>query len=550
MKRQLPAHPNLAQLKHQAKDLVNSIDSGAEEALSRFREHHPRFSDRTAVSLSDAQLVIAREYGFASWPKLKHHVEGIEALGERVSLLRAEFAAGDAATRQRLLQPAHAKERFQNYDPRAPSLSEADARLLIANQEGYAFWQKYESYLYLDPAVQTVIAAVRAGKLEALREILHADPAAANPKWVPGFQPPKPIPNDSIPLFCVSEAIFRGTNAHGNEYEITRALIASGGNIEIAGDLVLTGAVSFNAVRVVEALLDHGAQVDGVDGDGVPMAYAMHFGFVKIAELLAGCGAKLDLRFAAGLGQFDLVKSWFNPNGSLKPGAGALADPYGFERKARGETAFRCERTPENILSQALYFACTHNRLDVAEFLLSQGADINAIVPGLDFKATVLHRVATLDFGGPAATSKTALGAPAIQFLLDHGASVEVRDQEHHGTPIGWAYHFQRYDVFDLLIDRAGIHDAVTFDRIDRLRVLLDQDRSLANAQDDLGQRPLHCLHGELKHGVEMIDLLVAHGADVNARDSNDVTVLARVMSSGAPDLAGYLRSFGALGNG
>ena len=41
-----------------------------------------------------------------------------------------------------LLQPAHAKERFENYDPDAPSLSDADARLLIANQEGYAYWGK------------------------------------------------------------------------------------------------------------------------------------------------------------------------------------------------------------------------------------------------------------------------------------------------------------------------------------------------------------------------------------------------------------------------
>jgi len=28
-------------------------------------------------SLSDAQLVVAREYGFESWPKLKHHVESV-----------------------------------------------------------------------------------------------------------------------------------------------------------------------------------------------------------------------------------------------------------------------------------------------------------------------------------------------------------------------------------------------------------------------------------------------------------------------------------------
>jgi hypothetical protein len=43
-----------------------------------------------------------------------------------------------------------------------------------------------------------------------------------------------------------------------------------------------------------------------------------------------------------------------------------------------------------------------------------------------------------------------------------------------------------------------------------------------------------------------MIDLLVRHHADVNARDRRGVTVLAKVMASGAADLAERLRSLGA----
>ena len=110
-----------------------------------------------------------------------------------------EFAAGDAATRRRLLQPAHAKERFENYDPEASSLSDADARPLIANQEGYAHWGKYESYLHLNPAVQRVIVAVRSGDIEMLRDTLRADLAAANPRWVAGYHRPTAIPNDFHP---------------------------------------------------------------------------------------------------------------------------------------------------------------------------------------------------------------------------------------------------------------------------------------------------------------------------------------------------------------
>src|SRR5215475_3047365 len=78
----LPSNPSLEHLKYQARDLLNALNQGNTGALARTREFHPRFA-RTSdneirsskLSLADAQLVIAREYGFDSWPKLKHHVE-------------------------------------------------------------------------------------------------------------------------------------------------------------------------------------------------------------------------------------------------------------------------------------------------------------------------------------------------------------------------------------------------------------------------------------------------------------------------------------------
>lgn len=255
-----------------------------------------------------------------------------------------------------MLRTAHSPLRFENYDPDAPSLSEADARLLVANEEGYAFWSKYDSFLHLDPAVEAVISAVRTGDLAKLREILRSDHSAANPQWVPGYTPAKdPIPNNSIPLFCVSEAVFRKTNREGNDDDLARELIAAGAEVDAEGGLPLVGAVSFNAIDVTEALLDGGAAVDGVEGDGVPMAYPIHFGYGPVAELLAARRARVDMRFAAGLGWFHAVKDWFNSDGSLKPGAGALADPYGFELKFRGQSPVRCERTRQNILNQAFY---------------------------------------------------------------------------------------------------------------------------------------------------------------------------------------------------
>ena len=60
----LPARPSLEQLRKQAKDRLETL----------------RASDPSA-SLSDAQLAVARQYGFDSWPKLVHHVEGVQSSG-------------------------------------------------------------------------------------------------------------------------------------------------------------------------------------------------------------------------------------------------------------------------------------------------------------------------------------------------------------------------------------------------------------------------------------------------------------------------------------
>ncbi len=78
----LPSSPNLEHLKHQAKDLLKDHAARDLRAAQRLREFHPRFRGKSddeifpaPLRLSDAQLAIAREYGFPSWTRLKRHIE-------------------------------------------------------------------------------------------------------------------------------------------------------------------------------------------------------------------------------------------------------------------------------------------------------------------------------------------------------------------------------------------------------------------------------------------------------------------------------------------
>jgi hypothetical protein len=69
--------------------------AGDSDAVLRFRVAHPRINPSAApdqARLSDAQLVLAREYGFASWQKLKRHVEGLQTMPGPVAKLAARFA--------------------------------------------------------------------------------------------------------------------------------------------------------------------------------------------------------------------------------------------------------------------------------------------------------------------------------------------------------------------------------------------------------------------------------------------------------------------------
>ena len=76
----LPANPSLEQLRKQAKEFRDGVRTGHAKFVGVVRELHPRLADAPAAgwaafSLTDAQLVVARFYGFASWRRLREHLD-------------------------------------------------------------------------------------------------------------------------------------------------------------------------------------------------------------------------------------------------------------------------------------------------------------------------------------------------------------------------------------------------------------------------------------------------------------------------------------------
>ncbi|MCB1018423.1 MAG: hypothetical protein KDC27_00775, partial [Acidobacteria bacterium] len=76
----LPSRPSLESLRKQAKALLRGFRESAPEALSAVQTHHPK--PERFRSLRDAQLAVAREYGYAGWPELTLAVEAaLDAAG-------------------------------------------------------------------------------------------------------------------------------------------------------------------------------------------------------------------------------------------------------------------------------------------------------------------------------------------------------------------------------------------------------------------------------------------------------------------------------------
>jgi ankyrin repeat protein len=88
------------------------------------------------------------------------------------------------------------------------------------------------------------------------------------------------------------------------------------------------------------------------------------------------------------------------------------------------------------LVSAAFYIAARNGHIEVAEFLLGKGADINCKgyfgAPGLHWAATNGHK-------------------EMVEFLIARGAALHIRDEEYESTPLGWALEGEQTEIAALL---------------------------------------------------------------------------------------------------
>jgi uncharacterized protein len=196
----------------------------------------------------------------------------------------------------------------------------------------------------------------------------------------------------------------------------------------------LTAACGCDNTRAVMILLDLGAKIDG-QGGWSPLDEALYFGHEAVVTLLLQQGAAVNgLRAAAGVGDLEKVIHCFDETGTLTAEAGEIAWPFNW--KAIPPEVRRDRR---QMLGNALVYVASWGRVEVAKYLLNQGAQVNLIPEGFDYSGTPLHYAA---FQGR---------REMVDLLLSRGADPAVRDTKIDKLAEDWAEHSGHGDLAEYL---------------------------------------------------------------------------------------------------
>jgi ankyrin repeat protein len=387
--RVLREHPDLDQLKRQAKELLRAFIAGEENAVAEVNAHY-RDADRAKFGLHDAQLVVARAYGFDSWPRLKAHVDGV-TLKRLVDAVRA----GDLTEVRALLKVrpelAHmSMDNLQVLHHAVLNRSSEMVRILMHHGAN----SREGVYPHRDATTPLTIAAER-GYDEIVAIIREEEQRRRESRsGVAGT----PAPGE---LF---RAISSGDDTRAiTLLEADPALVQTS---SVEGWTPLHAAARALNTRLIASLLDHGADA-GVRGphDLTPLDVAAHFSdadnsgaFAKAASLLLGRGAVLTAAAAVALGDADwlrarhavgmLINSIEPVTGGVlrvaashnKPEMVSLLLDFGFDPDERTRFGGGDEVNVVFTWGMPLWYCAANGKYGIAEVLLKRGADPNASV--------------------------------------------------------------------------------------------------------------------------------------------------------------------------
>lgn len=577
--RPLPNNPSLEHLRNDAKRLRAAMLSGDGDALARVAEFHPRVDRAIAqFSLADAHLVTARGYGFTSWAELKRHLAEIEPFVWNAPPAPNLESHVDVFIRLACLtytdihpSPVRARRIVADHpDVVGASIYTAaavgavasvramlDSNPNLVNRKGGPLnWEPllYACYSRLE-ATDTTDSTREVARLLLSR---GADPNAGflfegsyaftaltgafgrGEDW--SNQPPHPEcdtlarllldagadPNDSQTLYN------RHFSPNDDHLEL---LFAYGLGQEKGGPWIgrlndrfvtpasllvieLCAAARHGFFERVKLLMEHGVDVNARSRRTARTPYeeAVRAGHPDVAEYLVQRGA---------------TKANLDPLEAF-----ALACIQGRRdevlRQLTGEPSI-LERLGHHRRIDMLHRAVDTKQFDGIRLIIALGVDVNGMVPGTGCDRAVLHNAAawgSLDI---------------VTLLIELGADPRLRDLTYHATPVGWArYHGNRREILDYLLQFASIFDAVPCGAVERVAELRRRDPSLANARTDDGDPVVFLLRPGTARLDEMIQLLVTHGADLNARDRAGRTLLDHALAYASIEFADTLRAHGA----
>jgi ankyrin repeat protein len=352
-----------------------------------------------------------------------------------------------------------AKKKLEELRAKDPGAKLAEAQLAVAREHGFPSWRK-------------LIAAIEARR------------------------------TDAIPAFF--DAIRR------DDYDKIRSLLKSFPRLAEArtpeGQTALHLAAEIDDPDTIRILLAHGADAKARYGDSshTALSWAVTTNAYGAAAALVEGGAEPDLFCAAGLGDVERVRAFFDANGKVKRGASRT----GSSRFTPDGKRLPCPPTePREIVSDALYIASRNGKADVVRYLLDRE-------PDLRFRgylgATPLHWAY---FG----RSKEV-----VEMLLAAGADPDARDPEYGCTPRAF-----------------GITVAASWGILPIVVGILQADPSLARVVDGRGTP----LHEAAREGHDkVVQVLLALGADRQVRDRDGKSPLDLATEAGHEAVVALLR--------